>query len=197
MSRPTAEIKQDIDKVLPDCKARLAAIPNDGDIASANERERMFHLRRVLNAAITGMTSPLEGRLAKLDARLADRKNKEAKRTACRIDLEKALQAVEGGSADFRLVDALRLSLRILRDGSEVESEEMFAPPLISWLHKNGIRPEHGSHSYVGALGSQVAGEGELVELEKERDEIIARVEGALAEAKNVLASLAAPVEVA
>ena len=196
MSRPTHEIQQEIAKVLPACKGHLAAIPADGDIASANERERMFHLRRVLNAAITGMTSPMEGRLVKVDARLADRRHKEATRTACRIDLERALLAVERGNADFRLVDALRLSLRILRDGSEFASEEMFASPLISWLHKNGIRPEDGSRSYVGALASQQEGELELVELEKERDEIIARVEAALAEAKSVLASLA-PVEVA
>jgi len=194
MSRATSEVKQEADLLRADCKAQLALLPEDGDIPAANERERVFLLRRRLSGAITAMTSPLEGRVLKLDLRLASAKHWHTTLTACRIDLEKGLLAVESGKADFRLVDALRLSLRILRNGSESESDEMFATPLMSWLHKNGVRPAPGERSYLGGRGGLLATEAEITELETERDEIIARVEAAVDEAKNLLASLPAIV---
>lgn len=191
-SRSTPEIQREIDVVLPLCKAVQLGLPNEGDIAAPNERERVWHQRRVLTSLITALTSPMEGRVTKLDGRLAERKHWHTMLTACRLDLEKSLAAVEGSNTNFRLVDALRLSLRILRNGGEGD-DEMFATPLLSWLHKNGVRPEPGSRSYMSGRGGLLSVERELAELEKERDEVIQRVEASLAEAKQLLASFAEP----
>lgn len=195
-SRSTPDVLKD---AIPRCAAirtALAALPDEKRLAIPAEREEVWDKRRLLNAYLTMIMPPLEGRVAKLDARLADRKHQRTLLKAAQLDLEKALAAVEDAmkapvtDADvdrknFRLDEALRVLLRMIQNGDDPEA--MFAGPLMSWLHKNGYRPEIGAANFFTGFRGLLSLDAEITEIEKERDEYIAGVETALAQAKLLL----------
>jgi len=188
-TRSTQEVTQDVTVVATDLRTALAALPDERRLAVPAERDEVWDKRRLLQSVLTRITSPLEGRLVKLDRRRAEAKHWYSTLTAARIDLEKSLEQVEAaGSKDFRLDQALRVSLRMIQNGDD--SEEMFANPLMSWLHKNGIRPEPGARGYMTGRGGLVSVEANLAEIEKERDAIIRDIEATLVEAKTLLARI-------
>ena len=192
-SRSTPELLKDISNIRIEALARLAALPDEQTILIRAERERVWQLRKSILGTLSEMTSPMEGRVAKLDARLADRKHRRSLLTAARIDLEKALAAVEdAGNHDFKLDQALRVSLRMIQHGEDAEG--MFATPLMSWLHKNGYRPELGAANFFTGFRGLMSLEADIEELNKERSEFVAQVEAALAQAKLLLSDLKATV---
>ena len=190
-SKATAIVQADATVTVSAIKTLLSAMPNEGDISAPNDRERIWHARQTLMGVVMSLTSPFEGRLRKLDPRLAERKNWLQHLTACRIDLEKVLAQVE--SSDFRLAEELRQSLRLLRDGSEGSHDEVFAGPALRWLAARGFRPEPDGGGFF-ARGGILSAEHDIAEIEKERDEIIANVEASLEFAKQFIGGMAAPV---
>lgn len=187
-SRPTLAVQKDATLMLIAIKGVLATMPNENDISAPNDRERIWHARRTLSGIITSLTSPFEGRLVKLDRRLAERMNWYQHLTACRLDLEKALAQVEG--ANFRMAEELRQSLRIIRNGAEGH-EEVFAGPVIRWLTARGIQPEPGARSFFAGRGGLLSTEREIAELDKERDEVIGAIEASLEYAKQFIGNMA------
>jgi hypothetical protein len=190
-SRPTPVVQEDCTRMVRALDAVLSTMPNENHISAPNDRERIWHARRTLSGTITSLKSPFEGRLVKLDSRLAGRTNWFQHLTACRMDLEKALAQAEGGN--FRLAEELRQSLRIVRNGAE-SHDEVFAGPVIRWLQARGIQPEPGARSFFAGRGGLLSTEREIAELEKERDAIIAQVEASLKYAEQFIGSMAAPV---
>jgi hypothetical protein len=193
-SRSTPDVQNDATVVCADIRAALASLPDENRLAVPAERDDVWNKRRLLNAFLNSITSPLESRVAKLDRRIADRKHWHAMLTAMRLDLEKSLAQIEaaGRNSDYRLDQALRVSLRMIQNGAD--PDEMFATPLMSWLQKNGIFPLPGTSNHLAGRGGLRFVESELVELDKERDEIIGHVETALVDAKQLLASISASV---
>lgn len=190
-ARPTAAVHEDVTRTIAAIKGLLAALPSEDDAPTPKERERLWHIRRTLNGTANTLISPFEGRLRKLDPRLAERQNWFQQLTACRLDLEKALAQVEG--SNFRLEEELRQSLRIIRDGAE-DHEEVFAGPVIRWLVTRGIRPEPGARSFFAGRGGLLSTERDIAELEQERNDIVERLEASLKAAEQFIGGLAAPV---
>lgn len=191
MSRPTPVVQEDATRTAAAIEGLLAALPHENDIAIPSDRERIWHARRTLSGILTSLTSPFEGRLVKLDRRLAERQNWFQHLTACRIDLEKSLAQV--GSSNFRLSEDLRESLRLIRDGSEGAHCEVFARSVVNWLAARGFRPDGGGGGFFAA-GGLLTTEKDIAELEQERDQIIGQIEASLAYAKQFIGNMAAPV---
>lgn len=190
-SRPTPVVQEEATRTVEAIKRLLSAMPKEEDIGIPSDRERIWHARRTLSGIVTELTSPFEGRLVKLDQRLAERRNWYFHLTACKLDLEKDLAKAE--RVNFREADELRNSLRLLTDGSDQENE-FFATPVVRWLQARGFRPEPGAQSYFAGRGSLLEAEHDLAELAKERDAIIAKIETSLTYAKQFIGGMAAPV---
>jgi hypothetical protein len=191
-SRPTPTVQADATVTVTAIKGLLSAMPNENDISAPNDRERIWHARRTLSGIVSSLTSPFEGRIVKLDRRLAERKPWYQALTACQRDLEKELAGAEG--SNFRLAEELRQSLRLIRDGSESAHDEVFAGPVVRWLAARGFRPDGGGGGFFAGRGGLVSAEQEIEELEKERDEIIGQLEASLEYAKQFIGGMATPV---
>lgn len=190
-ARPTPVVQEDAIRTVAAIKGLLSALPHENDIAIPSDRERIWHARRTLSGIVTSLTSPFEGRLVKLDHRLAERQNWHQHLTACRLDLEKALAQADG--VNFPLEEELRNSLRLLRNGGG-DHDEYFAGPIIRWLASKGFRPEAGHGGFFAGRGGLLNTEEDIAELEQERDAIIEQVESSLQYAKQFIGSMAAPV---
>lgn len=194
-SRPTPAVQADAIRTAAAIKDLLSALPNESDIGAPNDRERIWHARNTLSGIVTSLTSPLEGRLVKLDRRLAERNDWHCHLADAVPYLESQLQKKEG--SNFREAEELRQSLRFLRDGGN-EHDVMFAGgPLAQFLRSRGVQPEPGARSFLAGRGGLLSTEREIAELNKERDEIIAQIESSLEYAKQFIGSMAAPATVA
>jgi len=194
-ARPTPVVQEDATRTVAAINGLLSALPFENDIAIPSDRERIWHARRTLSGIVTSLTSPFEGRLVKLDRRLAERNGWYQHLTEAVPYLENRLHKE---SANFYKAEALRQSLRFVRDGAE-EHEEMFdGGPLAQFLQGRGVRPEPGARSFLSGRGGLLSTERDIAELKKERDEIIGQIEASLAYAKQFIGNMAAPtVEVA
>lgn len=191
-ARPTAEVRAEVTCTVNAINSLLAALPKEDDIGIPSDRERIWQARRTLGGIVTALTSPFEGRLTKLDRRLAERRDWSQHLTVCRVELEKELAQADG--ANFRLEEELRQSLRLIRNGGG-EQDEFLAGPVVRWLHARGFRPEPGARSYFEGRGGLLSTEQEMAELEKERNGIIAQIECSLTYAKQFVGGMIEPAK--
>ncbi len=191
--KTTAELQEQAVIMKAAINQLLSAMPKEGDISAPNDRERIWHARRTLSGIVMSLTSPFEGRLVKLDRRLAERKPWCQDLTTCQGDLEKDLAVAE--VANFRLAEELRQSLRLIRDGAESAHDEVFAGPVVRWLAARGYRPDGGGGGFFAGRGGLVSAEQEIAELEAERSEIVGQIEASLEYAKQFVGGMAATVD--
>lgn len=187
-ARPTSEVQEEATNIASKLKAMLAATPHEDTVGIPSDRERIWQVRRTLTGIISELTQPFEGRLVKVERRLAERREWHQLLAACRAELEPELAKYDG--VNFRMEEALRGSLLIIRDGAGA-ADEFFATPLLKWLSAHGVRPEPGAQSFFSGRGGLLSTETEIAELEKELGQIIAQVESSLTFAKQFIGTSA------
>jgi hypothetical protein len=137
-------------QMLRELSASSAALPAEGDIATINERDRVWQQRQVLSAHSRQLGNALD-RLEDPQPYYEPLCLKRDTFKACTIEFERALANLEAlppaeQARMHRSIDDLRASLRILRDGVNAGGPELLPALLFSWLTSQRRRAGRWAH---------------------------------------------------
>src|SRR5262249_32156112 len=135
----------------------LSALPQEGDLATPNERARVWQQRQTLSAHCSNLRQAMST-LAEIAPKLEPLLLWRDVLRACQLEFERTLATLESlpqveRNRTLRQEDALRESLRIVQSGpDDPGGPEMIPSILYSWLESRAVRPESG-RMFVGRGG--------------------------------------------
>jgi hypothetical protein len=129
--------------------AHIDSLPQEGDLATPTERERVYVQRSTSISLRSGVVSALQS-YKEFKPRLETLRLWADTLRACQIEFERALTTLEDlpTSEQDRMrrdIDNLTESLRIIVNGpSNIGGGEITTPILYTWLESHGVRADHG-----------------------------------------------------
>jgi hypothetical protein len=196
MKTTTTTTENDLLERAQDAVATLSAhidsLPNEGDLATPNERERVY-VQRSTYIGLRGSVANAAQRYKAFTPKLEALRLWADTLQACQIEFERALSTLEGlpTSEQDRMrrdIDNLKESLRVIVNGPpSMGGYESIPTVLYTWLESHGMKSDHGQ-MFAGRGGLRNA-QQRLADLQAERSAVAKELEARLAQVHAAIPS--------